>query len=126
MITSDEIHIARDSPGVAQQQAFTKHQSWKQTFIPTLSESAMASSVHIGRTLQFVRNHRGLSVARLARHLWISQADLLKIEEGVLSPSEGLEERILYWLHGEDGAQRIVRILINSVYYDGSLSPHQS
>ncbi len=75
--------------------------------------------------MRFVRNHRGWSVARLARHLWISQADLLKIEEGVLSPSEGMEERILYWLHGEDGAHRIARSLVNSVYFDENTAPHQ-
>lgn len=86
--------------------------------IPILSESTMAAQVHIGKTLRFVRKHRGWSEARLACYLWISQAELFEIEEGILSPPESLEERILYWLHGEDGANRIVRSLVNSVYFE--------
>lgn len=76
----------------------------------------MTHSAHIGTTVRFVRKHRGWSHTILAHYLGIDEEHLLDVEEGRQKPSETLEGKILYWLHGQDGADRIVRSLIRSVY----------
>lgn len=89
---------------------------WKCAHIESLPEDAMTYSTYIGATMRFVRKHRRCSPETLARHLGIGETHLIDIEEGRQNPSEALEGKILYWLHGQDGADRIVRGLIRSVY----------
>lgn len=76
----------------------------------------MKFTAHIGRSVRLVRRHRSWSRTALALHLGVKASHLADVEEGRCAPSDDLHVKLLYWMHGEEGVERIVRRLVRSVY----------